>query len=126
MGFREWTDSFDIENIPSTLFDKAFHINVGPVSPEGGISQSDIRFSVEARVQFCFKAFRNIAQGIDDAYLALDDILDGILDPAFRLSNTGVFKELQPTSAEVFEFSADNDNLVILEVTFGVTVFKCF
>lgn len=123
LGFREWKDGFNFENIPSTILDKSFHIEV----PSGArlnafdMTSNDITQDVVVRV--FFKGFRNPADAIDTAMLRYEQILESVLASENRI---GVdIKNVYFSSMQILPLSDSNDNAVILEISFSCLIIIC-
>jgi len=123
LSLREWKDGFNFENIPSTLLDKSYHIEM----PSGArldafdMSSNDITQDVVVRV--FFKGFRNPTDAIDAAVLKYEQILEEVLESENRI---GVqIKNIFFNSSQILPLSDSNDNAVILEITFSCLIIIC-
>lgn len=115
LDYTEWTDGFNFQNIPQTILDKSYHIEVGTVAgTKVGQLVTEIEFPVVVRV--FFQGYRDPASTIDAALLAGDDILAEVLieSNAFGETIKGVFLD----TINVNEYDGSDDNDVILELNF--------
>jgi hypothetical protein len=125
LGFKEWEEPFDHENIPSNLIDRAFNIEVGPIT---GITKENVAQSVEMSltVRTYFKGFRSPAKARDEAIVRCDEIISDMINPSnfrnFSPPITGVFFDtgaIEPLDNE------QNDNVVIAVLSFIVRIYIC-
>lgn len=117
LGYREWTDGFNFENVPATVIDKSYHLEVGNIK-SGPANQMHHIFDYGLTVSVVFKGFRDPSSAIDFALDAGQDILDDILSPAQRLQTDGL-KDIRPVNIAVRPLADSNDNAVVLEMEFS-------
>lgn len=116
LGYSEWTDGFNVENIPSTLLDKSYHLAVGSI--KGFVAnQLHHQFEYPLTVSVAFKGFLNPSEAIDLSLDAAQEILEDILDPAQRLQTDGL-KDIRPLGIDVRPLAESNDNTVVVEIKF--------
>ena len=123
LGFEEWRDGFNFENIPSTLLDKSFHIESGDVAPTASNHQVH-EFSSPIIIRVFLKGFLDPVEAIDSAFDSADDIMAEVLLPANRLGVN--IKDVVPTNISVKPLSDQNDNSVLLELSFEGVTFNRF
>lgn len=125
LGYTEWTDGFNFENIPNTLMSKKgrmYHIS----SPTSGRSDAydmtsqDIDQDVVVRV--FFKGYKDAASAIDAAMAAKDTILGDVLDAVNR---TSVLTNVFYNNDQIIELNDTNDNAAILELNFIARIVLC-
>ena len=113
LGYRFWPDGFNIENIPSTVFNKAFHIEVtGTNSNEYG-NLCQIR-NTNFILRVFVKGFRDVGGMIDTSLDYADDILANITSIPERLSVDGVLN-IHSESIDLRPLES-NDNAIIIEL----------
>jgi hypothetical protein len=116
LGYREWDDAFNNENIPSSKIDKSYHLELGSVSSLGNnqIVQS-VSVPVTARVYF--KAFKKTSEARDLAIKSGRLIVERILLPKYRVTGfeTGL-KNIELESMTVEAGSLSNDNVIRLNI----------
>lgn len=121
-GIKEWTDGFNIENIPASVYDKAFHLSYGPI--QGDILGAEHQgIDVEFIVRLVFKGYRDVSSGIDRAVDLAESILKAAQDPATRLGNP--IKNVKFLSMTIEESFRSNDNLILVTQTYNVKEFLC-
>lgn len=116
---REWKDGFSIGNIPSNIFNKAFHIEISNVSGVK-LNQNDQELNVQITVRIFVKGFKDVSGGIDTAASLAENLITEALDPATRLTQTTGIKQVTLDSINIDPPDGDNDNLVIASVQFKV------
>jgi hypothetical protein len=124
LGYNEWTDGFNIENIPSTVLDKSYHLAVGPIR-SGPANQMHHVFDYPIVVSLFFKGFRDPSSAIDSSLDSAQDVLNDILDPAQRLQTNGL-KDIRPNGILVRPLAGSNDNTVVVEISFNVVMLYAF
>lgn len=116
LGFKEWEDAFNTEDIPSTILDKSFHIEVNPTTA-GVTNQLVLNVSMPVTIKVFRKGFRDTAIGRDTALLDVQNIICDILLPSVRLGS-----EIKNVIFDGFSVNAladSNDNVVMTELNFS-------
>jgi hypothetical protein len=120
LGYREWTDGFNIDNIPSTLFDRAYHIEMTGASG-GPHNNQSILMEPSFLVRAFLKGFRNPASKIDEATVRAQSIIEDCIKASLRLDEPKVwnvnFDNLDIRPLET------NDNAIIIELGFRCRVY---
>lgn len=119
IGLREWKDGFSFSNIPSNIFDKAYHLEPGP-GVGVKLNQNDQEINFQMIVRIFVKGFRDPASGIDTAISLAENLITEALDPATRLTQTTGIKQVTFENVSFEPPLGDNDNLVIATVQFRV------
>jgi hypothetical protein len=119
LRYREWTDGFNFENIPSNVLNNTFHISTPSGARRGAYSQTSQEIEQDVVVRVFFKGFRNPAQAIDRSMEAYQDILEKCLG-ADRLGCS--IKNVYLNTMQILPLAQTNDNSVILEVTFSCLI----
>jgi hypothetical protein len=117
---REWEDAFSIENIPSTILDKSWHIEFGPFSYTGS-AHTCLAFDSSASLKVCLKGYRNPKEAVDTALILADAILSEVTDPTKRLNQPKI-KNVLPRFVDVRQLGTSNDNVAVLEIQFNCNV----
>lgn len=118
LGFHEWTDAFNIENIPSTKIDRAYHLET--ISGSGvKQNQQDVELTTEVSVRFFRKGFRTPADAIDQSLTHLDQVIKDILSPQVRLTQVGI-KNITLSGFSLSPLDESNDNTILASVEFSV------
>lgn len=117
IGLKEWSDGFNFDNIPASIFDKAFHVQYGTMT---GIKQNqqdqEINFPVTVRI--FTKGYRDPANGIDSAVELTENLLIECLKPTNRLVQNSGIKNIVFETANYEPIDASNDNAVIATINF--------
>jgi hypothetical protein len=118
---KEHGEAFDLESIPSTLIDRAFHIlSVGPVQ---GIrqNQADQELSASVTLSVFFQGFRSEEQGRESAMAAGEEFISEALRAKRRVSSfaSGI-KNVTLENLEAVPLDDSNDNIVKLTMLFTV------
>lgn len=124
LGFSEWKDGFQSDNIPRSLLDGAYHIESGLVTPTAPNQQLSV-FDSEVVVRVFFKGFRSPADAIDKALEKAEVILSDILQPDVKHSLTCI-KDIRSEQITVEPLAATNDNSVILTMNFTAVTYGKF
>lgn len=123
VGFSEWTDGFNTENIPGTLLDRSYHIESGVISSTASNHQAHL-FICPITIRVFYKGFVDTQGAIDDAYVDATSILAEVLLPANRLGSS--LQDVVPSSISVTPLSSTNDNSLILQMEFEVKTYIKF
>ena len=118
---REWEDAFNVDNIPSTILDKSWHITFSPASYNTGGAHTCLSFECPITLRVFFKGYRNPREAVDMALIFADAILKECTKPVQRLNQPSI-KNVLPNNVDIRELSDSNDNAAILEISFLCTV----
>jgi hypothetical protein len=123
LGFSEWKDPFGPNEIPSTIIDRAYHIEVGTIGGVGrnNLSQ-EVSFGINIRVYF--KGFNYPEKALDDALLKSELIIKECM----TVENwaTTPIKGVELDSLELEPLDNElNDNVVFALVRFVARVNLC-
>lgn len=124
LGYQEWKDAFNVDNIPSTLLDKVFHVEHGIASQRQN-NQQNLELIAPFSVTMFRKGFRDPNAALDDAAVLTDTIIKEFLAPENRLTQQGTIKNIAFESAEMTPISASNDNAVLVKVAFSALCVQC-
>lgn len=120
LGYSEWTDGFDFENVPETILDRSYHLEIGSMSLIG-TNQTLVDIAYPILVRVYLKGFRDPATAIDDAVEAGE----GIICDVTKVTNANGqgIKDVQFASFDVLPKDvASNDNIVLLELSFNARI----
>ena len=126
-GFTEWTDAFNIENIPSTILDESWHIDFGDTLKATTLGGNVQGVEVGIIIQLFFKSFRDTSEGRLEALVKGETVIGLVLDPTNRFTQQSdgninyVFDAMR-----VRELALSNDNAVVLEIEFHADMVLCF
>ena len=122
LGLVEWTDSFNFENIPRTLLDDIYHIELGTVSRKAE-HHDNIEINVPMTVRVFGRAFVDTGAGRDAAFIQSDTIIDDFITAANRLTDNSI-KTIQFDNMALQPLNDTNDNSLILVLDFTALVIK--
>jgi hypothetical protein len=124
LGYREWPDGFNTANIPSTLIDGSYHLEVGTIvgAPTNQHYQQ-IEFPLTIRL--FSKGFRDPGPQIDTALDNAEEILDDLLDSTVRNAQDGM-KDIKLNTIRVVPLSVSNDNVIVTEIALDLYMAYCF
>jgi hypothetical protein len=120
LGYVEWPDAFDFNNIPETIRDKSYHIEFGEII--GGSSNHQVHeflFPIVLRV--FLEGYRDISSARDDALVQVESIFGSILDPNNRLGEC--IKDIIPDSVLINSASESNKNDIIIQIGLSAKIF---
>lgn len=124
LSYKEWPDGFNVANIPATIIDKSYHLEVGTIQVKSQ-SQRGYEFSYPVTLRVMSKGFKDPSAAIDAALDNAQDILADLLAPAVRLQTNGL-KEIKPGSINTQPLTISNDNAVMLVMTFSAYLIVAF
>jgi hypothetical protein len=121
LGYKEHLDAFNFENIPGTLFDKAFHVEL--INAAGFPHDNQcIKIEPSFLCRIFLKGFRNPAAKLDEALVRAQAIIEEALRASKRLGEPTVhnvhFNTLDIRPLET------NDNAIIIELGFRCQVYS--
>lgn len=123
LGYKEWDDSFNFENIPSSLIDKRFHLELQDALGVRN-NQLDQEISVPVLARIFLKGYRNTSSARDDAIARGQTILETILKPEVRVGEyPDGLKNVSLESMSTEAAKTSNDNLIVLNLTFSCLIF---
>lgn len=112
----EWTDAFNVDNIPATKIGKAYHIEVLP-SSYVGTAHMVLGFRSQVRVRVFVKGYSKPALAVDKALQYADSITKECCKSTNRLTQPSI-KNVLPISVDVKALALTNDNAAYLDMTF--------
>jgi hypothetical protein len=119
LGFTEWKDGFNLDNIPSTKLEKAYHIETRTASVTGW-SQTDLTVSQRVRIQAFRKGYGCAADAIDNVLLDADSIVNKMITPTIRLTTN--IKNIRLLQMDIEPIDATNDNAAMMSLDFDCTI----
>ena len=117
LGFREWTDAFNIENIPSNILDRSYHIESNSVAGDS-IHMEDQELNGTVNIKVFIKGYRTPADAVDKAMEYGDSIITECCKASNRL--VGNLKNVVLNSLSIEPLALTNDNSAILTIAFNV------
>ena len=114
LGFKEHTDAFNVDNIPSTLLDKSFHIESDDIRV-GPASQRTHNIDYPVTIRIFRKGFKDPGALNDELDVSADTILEDLLSPSVK--HTQTIRDVVVTNIRRIPLDDSNDNAIILEIT---------
>ena len=116
-GFKEHKSGFDRDDIPRSLLNKSYHIDIDS-SNHAESDNGVITDTVSARLELFYKGYRAVQSTIDNA-------MDEAHNFRLRASNpsrmTEVIKGVVVNSVEIDPLYETNDNSMIVTINLTVT-----
>lgn len=123
---KEWTDAFNIENIPETVIDKSWHLSFGLASAVS-MNQTCLSYKYPVSLDVFFKGYRNPSDAVDTANSYGESILREILKHSNRLTivptSAAKIINVRSTIMQVLPIDQSNDNTVRLQMEFEADVY---
>lgn len=130
-SFTEWKDALvfdDVQNVPSSILDRSYHIEIGPISSTldaGGFTTSSSTIVVTI-----FKKGFNSPQDALDELLDIADCIDKEVTNPINIeeykNNVGLFFNTATLSTITpSEIDTSNDNIVQCKLEYFITAFLC-
>jgi len=123
LGFKEWTDGFKVENIPSAKLEKAFHIESPTGSRRNSYDQQAQDVEIDVTIRTFRKGFKDPASAIDTTMSDLDTILTRCLASERRFG--AQIKNITYNNHTISAINDTNDNAVLLEINFICFIILC-
>lgn len=121
LDLNEWSDAFDINNIPAQIIDRAWHIRIGTMGYQG-TKHECLAFAAPVDIKVCLKGYRTPVEAIDNAHTLADAIVKECCKSTNSLNQANI-KNVIPNLVNVREIGPSNDNLVVLEISFNVLIY---
>jgi hypothetical protein len=123
LGYTEWLDGFNFENIPRTLQNRAYHLELGQATI-ASTHQDNHAGTVPLTVRVLLGGFRNPKSKIEEAAALAETIVDEFVKPSNRLTQTtsgnGKLVNVRFVDKSIVAHGPTNDNLMR-----AVIVFQC-
>ncbi len=123
LSYTEWSDGFEYTNIPKTLYESNYHLQLGQA---GGVSnnQDNLSVLVPLTVRLPLNGANDPKTKIDEAVSRGDAILAEFIAPLNRLTQDTI-KDVRFRSMSVEPWGNANDNSLLLTVEFEFFVIIC-
>lgn len=119
--FKEWEDAFNIENIPSNVLDKAWHLEFGAFTYTGS-AHTCLGFDCPVRLRVFVKGYRNPKEAVDLGLVLSDAIVKEVCKPSNRLTQP-LLKNVLPSVINVQALAESNDNVALVDLNFNCQIF---
>ena len=121
LGLNEWRDAFAINNIPSNIYDKAFHLENG-INSGGPSNQCDQETFTNITLRVFLKGFRDTTEGLEYSVAIGEKIIKKAINVGTRTDSHPVKNVIYNQMQSLPLDAVENDNAVILEMDFTVLV----
>lgn len=121
LSLREWDSPFE-DQIPENIVDRSFQLTLGETT-EVQDNQQDLVLTVPVNLNVYVKGYRRNAEGYDVAVTLLDSILDEVLKPTNRLTQSSI-KNITTGNVALERLESSNDNIIRIRMRFNVMVIK--
>ena len=111
-GYREWEDALNFENIPNSLLDKSYHLEIGQ-----GRGQKIHEILHNIRIRLFYKGYKNPASATNLAYDEMEKLATLII--AGRISHAKI-KNIVFNNYQIEKQDKTNDNNVMLMLDFDI------
>ena len=119
LGYREWTEAFNIENNPSTILDKSYHLEIND-STSVVINQHVLTITMPLTVRIFRKGFRDNSAMRDEMLAEMESFVCDILLPNVRFGSA--VKNIVFNGFSLLPLDESNDTSVVLEMSFSTQV----
>lgn len=120
LGYSEWTGGFNYENIPATLFDTVYHVELEQFT---GIKNNQDNQEIECPfiVRYFVNGGREPNVAIDATMVKADTIISKFLKASNRLTQANI-KDIKFNNVSITSLNGTNDNSMILTLRFTAFV----
>jgi hypothetical protein len=123
-ALKEWSDPFQFANIPETMLDKSYHLQLGTVTQQA-FDQQAIVLTVPLTLRVFFRGFNKPLIAYDKAALMANDIIIDVLKSENRTTQTNGIKNITLSSSEILALDISNDNSMYVEQSYNVMIIIC-
>lgn len=117
--YREWQDGFNFRNVPETIFDKAYHVDIAPSIAGAEQNDRSILEPVQVRLTFLRKGYNRVQDVIlnclNDVHCFKLVLIDQKTWKDFGNIRKVAFSGL---GKEEFDESDDNDFIITLDLEY--------
>lgn len=121
LGYTEWDDGFNSENIPRTLLDRSFHLTLGDCSNRKN-SHDNLEIDCPVSVELYRAQNRKPKDLIDTGVGIADTVMADILNAANRLTYGNGLMNVTFQTMRVIKSSDSNDNSLRVQIDLIMTV----
>ncbi len=118
--FSEWTDAFNVENVPNTIIEKAWHLMFDPASAVS-LNQTGLLYDCPITIRVHFKGYREPQDAVDLGVQNAEAIIREFVKHVNRLTQTSI-KNVTSTGWNLEPLAASNDNIVVLVLSFNLEI----
>jgi hypothetical protein len=121
LGYKEWTDALDFENIPDTIIDGTYHLDFGSTIKNQN-NQIDVDLGQTVTVRLFCKGYRDTSATRDKLIANAQDAFCDIIDPRNATIGPAV-KDVEFTSMNIIALDDSNTNTMYAEMLFEARTF---
>ena len=124
LGYKEWADGFNYQNIPENILHQAFHIE----NFESDVVKTDptgLELNTVVVTRVFFKGFRTVKEALDSTDAKLEAIIADVMKPSNRLSGADGLRNVLLESVVKLPISISNDNTILAELKWIAQVNIC-
>ncbi|MCA9313680.1 hypothetical protein KDA08_05220 [Candidatus Saccharibacteria bacterium] len=118
LGYTEWQDAFNRDNIPASIINKSFHI-LTPSILGSSINQNHQNTSTTVSIQFVIKGYRYPSEAKEKAMLETERI---IKDVCKIVNRTSVLLNVIFEGSTMDALNTSDDNIVLVDMEFTAVV----
>ena len=118
LGFTQWADPLNVENIPSHILENSYHIE----SDSGSVvshNQYDMQLEIPVVVTIFKKGFRDVEQGFENAITAIENIIKECCKAENAKAQTNI-KDVELENYSLQAIDTTNDNVIKCNINFKV------
>lgn len=116
LGFKEWEDAFNWENVPKTRLAKAYHLTQGAARPRK-VCHDHTEMEVPLTIRLFKAPGRNTEALLDDAAELADSVVRDFVAARNRLTQAEI-KNVFFNDQSVEPLNESNDNGVVIQLEF--------
>ena len=121
LGYTEWDDGFNSDNIPRTIQDRAYHLTLGDCSNRKN-SHDNLEIDCPVSVELYRAQSRKPKDLIDTGVSIADTVMADLLNAANRLTYGNGLKNVNFQTMRVIKSNDSNDNSLRVQIDFIMTV----
>jgi len=121
LGLTEWSDGFNFQNIPRTLLNNVFHVELRQCNGAGN-NQGAQHIECPISVRLFMSQGIDPKTLIDDAIVRADAFISDMIMAQNRLTFDTCVKDVKFDALDIEPIDASNDNGIIIKVDFTVLV----
>lgn len=119
---KEWPDGFNSDNVPDSILDSAYFIDLSAPMLGNGQNMQLLRYECPVLIRCWFRGFSYPGEAIDTALVKGEAIIKESLKHINRLNQPGI-KNVISNSLQVLPVDSTNDNTVKLELSFTCSIY---
>lgn len=122
LSLKEWKDGFNSENIPESILDKVFFIDMGDIAAGDKRDQYDQEITMPCTVKIFKKGYKTPADAIDDSVLLIENLIKAVCNPDDACTQANGIVNVTFANSRLEPIATSNDNAVMSSVTFNFKI----